>query len=81
MKKLKIIMPIAAFVFAIAFSFASVKMFNDPEQGEFIKLTNPTDCQPITANCNGDSELCTVSGKQVYEFRDGTICSEPLYRD
>ena len=79
MKKLKVIMPIAAFVFAIAFSFASVKLV-DPDPGIYIQK-NPQQCTEVPASCEGSGATCTFSGQDVYGLRDGTVCSQLLEKD
>lgn len=80
MKKLKVIMPIAAFVFAIAFSFASVKLV-DPEPGKFIQLNNPQACLSVDEPCEGEGTICTTDTSEiVYGLRDGTVCSQQLER-
>ena len=82
MKKLRIVLPAVAFVFAIAFSFASVRIADAQDEGTFIQLENPQSCQEVTVDCGTTGPMCTlISGEQVYGFRDGTLCSEPLRRD
>ncbi len=78
MKKIKIIMPLVAFVFAIALSFASANTTSIAEEGEFIQLDNPQSCEQVTANCSGSGDFCTIPGQQVYKMRNGTVCSQPL---
>lgn len=80
MKKLKVIMPIAAFVFAIAFSFASVKLA-DPEPGTFIQHSDPQECESVTIECKGEGATCKYFNQDVYGLRDGTVCSQLLEKD
>ncbi|TNJ46080.1 hypothetical protein KFZ70_09135 [Tamlana fucoidanivorans] len=80
MKKFRVFMPIVAFVCAIAFSFASVKMA-DSEPGTFIQNSNPQQCQSVAVDCEGEGATCTYFGQSVYGLRDGTICSQLLEKD
>lgn len=73
-------MPIAAFVFAVAFSFASVKLV-DPEPGKFIQLDSPQACVPVDEPCEGQGTICkTLDGQIIYGIKDGTVCSQQLER-
>ena len=73
-------MPIVAFVCAVAFSFASVKLAN-PEQGTFIQTSNPQECESVTIECEGEGTACSYFGQDVYGLRDGTVCSQVLEKD
>ncbi|RNL90101.1 hypothetical protein ED312_06660 [Sinomicrobium pectinilyticum] len=79
MKKLKFILPVMAFVFAIAVSFASAKFVETTDiVGEFIQ--KPGLCEPVTAGCSGDGPTCTIPGQIVYRISNETLtmCSDPL---
>ncbi len=73
-------MPIVAFVCAVAFSFASVKLAN-PEPGKFIQTSNPQECESVSVECNGEGITCTYLSQDVYGMRDGTVCSQLLEKD
>lgn len=78
MKKMKFVMPVMALSCAIAFAFASNN--NEVAPIEYIQ-SGPQSCTLVTANCEGDEELCEFSSKQVYAQKNGTLCATPLMRN
>jgi hypothetical protein len=87
MKKLKMILPMMAFIFAIALSFATVNL--SPESAyETGRVNGPNGWETIDVECGDGDELCKVkfspSGQsyQVYEADETTprtgSSSEPI---
>lgn len=77
--KLKFLLPMIAFMFAIVAAFASQKNEDDAfalEQG-YIYINGV--CQPYGRCDNTQANICTHNGFQVFGKSGGTTCSKTLY--
>jgi len=73
MKKLRLILPILAFVFAIAVSYATVNA--KPASVATKRVSYPTNCQDIGSCTTGGNDLCRDDmGNLVREFISTTNC-------
>ncbi|WP_228530259.1 DUF6520 family protein [Tamlana sp. I1] len=81
MKNLKIILPVMAFMFAVALSFATATETSPAQMGEYVISSNPQACQPVDAGCEGEGITCTFLGQHVYAVKNGTTCNNLLERD
>lgn len=88
MKKLKMLIPILAIVFALAASAFTAKDSSFDNSGTLMQgyIQNDDPSQPCDQvndlDCNPTSgDLCTYEGKQVYQIKSGTSCFNQLYKN
>ena len=75
------ILPLGVGLMAIAFAFASDgRASSIDEVSELYIYSDLNECVPIETECNNLGTIpCTKDGKEVFEFRNGTMCEVPLY--
>ncbi|RNL90324.1 hypothetical protein ED312_06540 [Sinomicrobium pectinilyticum] len=82
-KVLKFGLPLAVFMMAIVFAFATqnnTSLEEDAFITGFVYSPDLSDCIPAPRDCapTGSFE-CMHDGKQVYRFKNGTACSIKLF--
>lgn len=75
------ILPLGVGLMAFAFAFATESKTSSLDEESVLYIySDLNECIPTEAECNNlGSTPCTKDGKEVFEFRNGTMCEVPLY--